>query len=68
MMLIINMLLFLVGNERRERRSSSGSLDSGMSISFQSTSNTTGGSKTFESHAFSASRHHQHVASQVITH
>lgn len=40
--------MFTVGNEtRRERRGSVGSLDSGMSISFQSTStNTTGSSVT----------------------
>lgn len=36
----VNRFLFLVGNECRQRRGSVGSLDSGMSISFQSTSTT----------------------------
>lgn len=61
----IKNLCFVVGNERRERRGSVGSLDSGMSISFQSTSNTTGGSKTVENHVYSAQivaqRHQQNL-------
>lgn len=49
--------LFLVGNECRQRRGSVGSLDSGMSISFQSTStnnnnNNASNCKAAESQAY----------------
>lgn len=38
----MNILFLSVGNEKPQRRGSVGSLDSGMSISFQSTSASTG--------------------------
>lgn len=57
-------VLFVVGNEKPQRRGSVGSLDSGMSISFQSTSASTGSRSDIKVRMLP----HSNTSGQIIMH